>query len=160
MELQFINIVLEILARLCIYLSLTHRRTHLVIVTFILILGFYTVKKAFRLQTSYSSNWAIASPAPLATRCLECTRSLQCSWCRSSLGRPAGGEHKFSTACLGTASRLSQVLSPDVYFCVFLLCISETGVSLFWPHLWTSSQWFHAMFLSSPELILSWCVLC
>lgn len=147
-------------SRTIMHLSFTHRRTCLIIVTFILILSFSTVRNTFRFQMSYSSNWAITGPAPLAVRCLECTWSLMCSWCCSSLGRPAGGDYKFTTACLGAGYRLSQVLSSGVYFCVFLLCISETVVSLFWLHVWIGSQSVHAVFLSSPELILSWCVLC
>lgn len=160
MELQIINILLEILEQLCIYLSPTHRRMCLITVIFIFILDFYTRRNTLRFQMSCFSNWAIIDPSPLTIRCLQCTLSLLRSWCCSSLGRPVGGDYELTIACLGASCRLNQVLSPDMYFCVFLLCISETVVSLFWPHLWTSSQSFHAMFLSSPELILSWCALC
>lgn len=121
MELQFINILFEILERLCIYLFPTCRRTCLIIVIFILILNFCTVRNIFRFQMSYSSNGAITGPALLARRSLELTWSLLWFWWCSSLGRPAGGGNKFTTACLGAGCSLSQVLHPDMCFCCAFL---------------------------------------
>lgn len=73
MELQIINILLEILEQLYIYLSPTHRRICLITVTFIFILDFYTGRNTLRFQMSYFSNWATIAPAPLTIRCLQCT---------------------------------------------------------------------------------------